>query len=111
MTADWKDGPHLLTYRHTEYTFDLVAAASGKDEPDGLPPGPLLHICDALLEASIPGQFKGGHPAGHGRPIRPDRSPPRPHPGPELQRHRLTNIHTTRPDVFFLPCKHARSGG
>jgi len=58
VTADWKNGPHLLTYRQTEYTFGLVADAAGKDEPDGLPSGPLQHICDALLEASIPGQFK-----------------------------------------------------
>jgi hypothetical protein len=58
VTADWKNGPHLLTYRQTEYTFGLVADAASKDEPDGLPSGPLQHICDALLEASIPGQFK-----------------------------------------------------
>ena len=58
VTADWKHGPHLLTYRQTEYTFGLVADAAGKDEPDGLPSGPLQRICDALLEASVPGQFK-----------------------------------------------------
>jgi hypothetical protein len=57
VTADWKHGPHLLTCRQTEYTFGLVADAAGKDEPDGLPSGPLQHICDALLEASVPGQF------------------------------------------------------
>jgi hypothetical protein len=58
VTADWKNGPHLLTYRQTEYTFGLVADAVGKDEPDGLPSDSLQHICDTLLEASIPGQFK-----------------------------------------------------
>jgi hypothetical protein len=58
VTADWKNGPHLLTYRQTGYTFGLVADAAGKDEPDGLPSGSLQHICDTLLEASIPGQFK-----------------------------------------------------
>ena len=58
VTADWKNGPHLLTYRQTEYTFGLVADAAGKDEPDGLPSGSLQHICDALLEASVPGRFK-----------------------------------------------------
>jgi hypothetical protein len=57
VTADWKHGPHLLTCRQTEYTFGLVADAAGKDEPDGLPSGPLQGICDALLEASVPGQF------------------------------------------------------
>ena len=59
VTAGWKHGPHLLTYRQTEYTFGLVADAAGTDVPDGLPSGPLQGICDALLEASVPGQFKG----------------------------------------------------
>src|SRR3984957_12869664 len=58
VTADWKGGPHLLTYRQTEYTFGLVADALGKDEPDGLPSGPLQGICDGLLEASVPGELK-----------------------------------------------------
>ena len=40
MIADWKHGPHQLTYRQTERTFGLVADALGKDEPDGLPSGP-----------------------------------------------------------------------
>ena len=58
VTTDWKHGPHLLTYRQTEYTFGLVAGAAGQDQPDGLPSGPLQDICDGLLEASVPGQFK-----------------------------------------------------
>lgn len=58
VLADWKHGPHLLTYRQTERTFGLVADALGKDEPDGLPSGPLQGICDDLLEASIPDQLK-----------------------------------------------------
>src|SRR5690348_12193175 len=37
VLADWRNGPHLLTYRQAEYTFGLVTAALGKDEPDGLP--------------------------------------------------------------------------
>ena len=40
VIADWKNGPHQLTYRQTERTFGLVADALGKDEPDGLPLGP-----------------------------------------------------------------------
>ena len=59
VIADWKHGPHQLTYRQTEYTFGLVADAAGKDEPDGLPSDQLQGICDGLLEASIPDQFKG----------------------------------------------------
>jgi hypothetical protein len=58
VIADWRHGPHRLTYRQTEYTFGLVAGALGKDEPDGLPSGPLQGICDDLLEASVPEEFK-----------------------------------------------------
>jgi hypothetical protein len=58
VLADWKHGPHLLTYRQTEYTFGLVADALAKDEPDGLASGDLAGICDDLLEASVPDQFK-----------------------------------------------------
>jgi hypothetical protein len=57
VLADWKDGPHRLTYRQTEYTFGLIADVLGKDEPDGLPSGPLQDICDDLLESSVPEEF------------------------------------------------------
>jgi hypothetical protein len=59
VLADWKTGPHQLTYRQTEYTFGLVADALGKREPGGLPSGPLQRTCDDLLEASVPEEFKG----------------------------------------------------
>ncbi|HEV2256626.1 MAG TPA: hypothetical protein VGS06_26085 [Streptosporangiaceae bacterium] len=58
VTEDWKAGPHLLTYRQTERTFGLVADVLAKEVPDGLPSQTLARICDDLLEASIPGQFK-----------------------------------------------------
>jgi hypothetical protein len=58
VVADWKHGPHRLTYRQTERTFGLVTAALGKDAPDGLPSRALQAVCDGLLEASIPDQFK-----------------------------------------------------
>ncbi len=58
VIADWKNGPHQLTYRQTERTFGLVAAALARDEPDGLPSQALQVICDDLLEASIPAKFK-----------------------------------------------------
>jgi hypothetical protein len=58
VTADWKNGPHLLTYRQTEYTVGLVADALGKDEPDGLSSQALQAACDGLLEASVPAKFK-----------------------------------------------------
>jgi hypothetical protein len=60
VIANWKDGPHQLTCRQTERTFGLVADALGKDEPDGLPSGPLQRVCDDLLEASIAEEFKNG---------------------------------------------------
>jgi hypothetical protein len=51
-------GPHQLTYRQTERTFGLVAGALAGDHPGGLPSARLQPICDALLETSIPDQFK-----------------------------------------------------
>src|SRR6516165_4405872 len=57
VLADWKHGPHQLTYRQTERTFGLVTAALGKDQPDGLPSQALQTVCGHLLEASIPGQL------------------------------------------------------
>ena len=58
VTAGWKDGPHRLTYRQTEYTFGLVARALGKDKPDGLPAPELQAACDGLLEACVPEELK-----------------------------------------------------
>ena len=58
VIAAWKNGPHQLTYRQTEYTFSLIAGALGKDEPDGLPLQALQAICDGLLEASVPEESK-----------------------------------------------------
>ena len=58
VLADWKNGPHLLTYRQAEYTFGLIAKVLGKDEPDGQPLPELQRICDDLLEASVPAEFK-----------------------------------------------------
>ena len=58
VIAGGKNGPHRLTYRQTEYTFGLVAAALAKGQPDGLPSPELQGACDSLLEASVPRQFK-----------------------------------------------------
>ena len=58
VITDWRNGPHQLTYRQTEYTFGLVADALAEDEPGGLPSQPLQAACDDLLEASIPEEFK-----------------------------------------------------
>lgn len=58
VITDCGGGPHQLTYRQVEHTFRLVRNALGKAGPDGSPSGHLQQACDALLEASIPGQAK-----------------------------------------------------
>ncbi len=58
VIADWKRGPHQLTCRQDGRTSGLAAAALAQDQPGGLPSGRLQHICGALLEASVPDQFK-----------------------------------------------------
>ena len=58
VTAEWKHGPHLLTYRQAERTFGLIADALARDEPGGLPSDRLQRTCDDLLEASVPEEFK-----------------------------------------------------
>jgi hypothetical protein len=58
VIAQWKHGPHRLTYRQAERTFGLAADALAKDEPDGLPSADLAGTCDDLLEASVPEKFK-----------------------------------------------------
>jgi hypothetical protein len=58
VIEDWTAGPHLLTYRQTERTFGLAAGALAKGTPDGLPSDTLARICNDLLEASIPEEFK-----------------------------------------------------
>ena len=54
IIADWKTGPHQLTYRQVEHTCRLIAKALGKDSPDGAPSDGLQAVCDQLLEATIP---------------------------------------------------------
>jgi hypothetical protein len=63
VIADWKTGPHQLTYRQTERTFGLVVTALAKDAPDGRPSALLASICDDLLEASIPPEYKAASTA------------------------------------------------
>jgi hypothetical protein len=53
VVAEWKDGPHRLTYRQVERTFSLLARALAKAEPDGSPSEALEGVLDALLEASV----------------------------------------------------------
>jgi hypothetical protein len=58
VIEDWETGPHLLTYRQTERTFGLVTGVLAGNGPGGLPSGSLQRLCDGLLEASIPAEFK-----------------------------------------------------
>jgi hypothetical protein len=58
VTEDWAAGPHQLTYRQAERTFNLVVKALKKNQPDGAPSEDLARTCDDLLEASIPAQHK-----------------------------------------------------
>jgi len=53
VIAQFKTGPHLLTYRQLEYTFARIVAALAKPQPDGSPSEQLSKVLDALLEASI----------------------------------------------------------
>jgi hypothetical protein len=58
VIAQWKSGPHQLTYRQVEHTFRAVSRALSKTEPDGAPTAVLQQVCSTVLEASIPGQYK-----------------------------------------------------
>jgi hypothetical protein len=53
IIAQWKQGPHPLSYRQVERTFGLVVSKLAKDKPDGTPSEPLSEVLDRLLEASI----------------------------------------------------------
>jgi hypothetical protein len=58
VLEEWQHGPHQLTYRQVERTFNLVATALARDEPGGGASDALAGILDDLLEASIPAQHK-----------------------------------------------------
>jgi hypothetical protein len=58
VLADWKSGPHPLTYRQVEHTHRLMASALRGNNPDGAPSEDLQAVCDRLLEASIPAVHK-----------------------------------------------------
>jgi hypothetical protein len=58
VVVEWTRGPHLLTYRQTEYTVGLIEEALAKDCPDGEPTDVLQRLADDLVEASIPAPYK-----------------------------------------------------
>jgi hypothetical protein len=53
VIAQWRDGPHALTYRQLEYTYRLIAKKLSKPQPDGSPSQTLSEVLDRLLEASV----------------------------------------------------------
>jgi hypothetical protein len=53
VIADWKTGPHPLTYRQLEYTYRLISKRLAKQQPDGRPSELLADALDRLLEASV----------------------------------------------------------
>jgi hypothetical protein len=53
VIAQWKDGPHELSYRQVERTCRLVAGKLAKHKPDGSPTETLSEVLDELLEASV----------------------------------------------------------
>jgi hypothetical protein len=53
VIADWRNGPHQLTYRQLERTFSLMVKALAKQQPDGIPSEALSQILDALIETSV----------------------------------------------------------
>ncbi|MHB8719755.1 MAG: hypothetical protein ACYDAC_12830 [Candidatus Dormibacteria bacterium] len=59
VTVTWRRGPHALTYRQVERTFQLVVVALGKDRPDGAPTEALQEVLDAVSEASVAGHEEG----------------------------------------------------
>ena len=62
ILAQWRTGPHPLTYRQLERTFGLLTRALSKPTPDGAPSEQLSEVLDALLEASV--QVLGAPPSG-----------------------------------------------
>jgi hypothetical protein len=58
VVVDWRAGPHALTYRQVERTYRLVVAVLERDATTGGPSDALAHVVDALIEASIPQDYK-----------------------------------------------------
>jgi hypothetical protein len=58
VLVEWKSGPHLLTYRQTEYTMRLIERALRKDTPNGTPSDVLEELANDLVEASLPSEHK-----------------------------------------------------
>jgi hypothetical protein len=114
VTEDWKHGPHLLTCRQVERTFNLVAGALAKDQPDGAPSAVLARVCNDLLEASIPPEHKDASTAlaVDWTDVESFSRPPR-HGATECADpeaswgHRTTNLPGPKGEMFFGYCHPA----
>jgi hypothetical protein len=108
VLEDWRHGPHLLTCRQIERTFNLITDALAKERPDGAPSSVLAQTGDDLLEASIPGQYKHASTAlaVDWTDVESFSRPPR-HgttecAGPEASwGHRTSNLPGPRGEMFF----------
>ena len=58
VVVEHRAGPHLLTYRQTEYMVGLIDRVLSKDAVDGAPTDALQSLADDLIEASIPTEYK-----------------------------------------------------
>ena len=109
VIADWKNGPHQLTYRQTERTFGLVADALGKDEPDGLPSQVAAGSLRRPARGQHPGRVQGRQQvAGGGLDATWNPSPaPRRHgtgdcADPEASwGHRKNNLLRSQDELFY----------
>jgi hypothetical protein len=108
VLADWKGREHPLTYRQAEYTFSLVTAALGKDDPDGLPSPALQAACDGLQRSQHPAGIQGRRQLAGRRLERPGnllRPPPRGTSDcadPEASwGHRKNNLRHDEDELFF----------
>ena len=58
VVVSWKCGPHRLTYRQVERTFGLLVDTLSEEDPDGVPTEQLQDLVDALVESSVPAEYK-----------------------------------------------------
>ena len=59
VVAEWRRGPHALSYRQVERTFSLVTGCLAKKCPDGSPTEIFQRVLDTLVEASLPETRRG----------------------------------------------------
>jgi hypothetical protein len=53
VIAQWRGGPHTLTYRQLEYTLRPIVKKLAREKPDGSPSQALSEVLDRPLEASV----------------------------------------------------------